>query len=151
MRGKQFRLYNILFPAWMFTLLPPMWLVIIPGNFAIDSLVLLISLWAMKIADKKQWYKRHILKIFIFGFLADIIGSALLLLLLALVGDPVVEWGSELFFTITATIVSGLMIYIFNYFFTFKKSEKTLRFKLSLIFAIATAPYTFLIPTSWIY
>lgn len=146
---KQIRLYNVLFPAWMFTLLPPMWLVVIPGNFIIDSAVLLISLWALKIADKSKWYKKHILKIFVFGFLADIIGSAFLLLLLAIFGDVIFDF--EFLFTLLATVVSALLIYVFNYFFTFKKVDRQIRVKLSLIFAITTAPYTFLIPTAWIY
>ena len=133
----------------MFTLIPPMWLVIIPGNFVIDSIVLLISLWALKIADKGNWYKKHIFKIFAFGFLADILGSAFLLLLLAVFGDVIVDF--ELLFTLLATVVSALLIFVFNYFFTFKKSEASLRFRLSLIFAIATAPYTFMIPTAWLY
>ena len=33
----------------------------------------------------------------------------------------------------------------------FKKLDKKERFRLSLIYAIITAPYTYLIPTSWIY
>ncbi len=146
---KQLKLYNVLFPAWMFTLLPPMWLVVIPGNFVIDSVVLLISMWALKIADKGKWYKKHIFKIFAFGFLADIMGSAFLLLLLAIFGDIIFDL--ELLFTLLATVVSALLIFVFNYCFTFKKSETPLRFRLSLIFAIATAPYTFMIPTTWLY
>ena len=58
------KLYNVLFPFWMLLLFPQMWLVILPGNFIIDSLVLIIGMSALKIADKKQWYKKHILKIF---------------------------------------------------------------------------------------
>ena len=149
MNKKQIRLYNVLFPAWMFTLLPTMWLIIIPGNFIIDSAVLLISLWGLKIADKGKWYKKHILKIFAFGFLADIIGSAFLLLLLAVLEDTLMDF--EFLFTLLATIISALLIFVFNRFFTFKKVDHALRFRLSLIFAIATAPYSFLIPTTWLY
>ena len=57
----------------------------------------------------------------------------------------------ELLFTLLATAISAVLIYLFNYRFTFNKAEQGARFKLSLIFAIATAPYTFLIPTTSIY
>ena len=54
---KNVTLYNVIFPFWMLYLFPVMWLVIIPSNFLIDSLVLIISMFALKIADKKQFYK----------------------------------------------------------------------------------------------
>ena len=102
-KGKT-KLYNVLFPVWMLMMFPGMWLIILPGNFIIDSLVLLITMKILNYADKKMFYKKHI-----------------------------------------------LMIFIFNYFITFKKLDKKERLRLSLIFAIITAPYTYLIPTSWIY
>jgi hypothetical protein len=43
------------------------------------------------------------------------------------------------------------LIFVFNYFFTFKKLDKMLKMKLSVIFAVVTAPYTFLIPSAWLY
>ena len=145
---KSMKLYNVLFPFWMLLLFPQMWLVILPGNFIIDSLVFLISMKALGISEKKQWYKKHILKIFAFGFLSDIIGSLYMLLLLFL---ELGETADELYFTIPALIISAVLIFVFNYFVTFRKTDKVLRKRLSLILAIATAPYTFLIPTSWLY
>ena len=65
---KEIKLYNVLFPIWLLMLFPVCWLFIIPGNFIIDSLVLIISMYALKINDKKQFYKKNILKIFIFTF-----------------------------------------------------------------------------------
>lgn len=144
---KDIKLYNVLFPFWMLLLFPQMWLVILPGNFIIDSLVLIISMFALKIADKKQWYKKHILKIFLFGMLSDIIGSAYMLLFVVLGG----EIGNEFYTTIPAVVISAALIFIFNYFVTFKKKEAFFRLRLSLIFAVVTAPYTFLIPTTWLY
>ena len=143
------KVYNVLFPVWMLLLFPMAWLIVIPGNFVIDSLVLIISMVVLKVTDKKQWYKRYILKVFGFGMLADVIGSAYMLLMLMVF--EVGRMGDEPYLTIPALVISSVMIYVFNYFVTFKKIEKSLRFKLSLIFAIVTAPYTFLIPSSWIY
>ncbi len=145
---KEIKLYNVLFPFWMLMLFPVTWLVIIPGNFIIDSLVLVAAMFALKIEQKKQFYKSHILKIFGFGMLSDIIGSAYMFVFV-LCGAA--RMGDEWYITVPALVISGTLIFVFNYFVSFRKSEKRLRVPLSLTFAIATAPYTFLIPSSWLY
>ena len=142
-------LYNILFPIWMLLLFPAAWLIILPGNFIIDSLVFIISLSLFKITDKKRWYRRYIFKIFSFGMIADILGTLYLLLILA-VFEPDSS-GDDLRFTFPGLVLSAVLIFVFHYFITFKKEERSIRFSLSLIFAVVTAPYTFLIPSSWIY
>ena len=143
------KLYNVLFPFWMILLFPQIWLIVLPGNFIIDSIVLIISMTLLKIADKKQWYKRHIIKIYLFGMLSDIIGAGYMLLLMTVF--DVGRMGDELYLTAPALVISSVLIFILNYFITFKKSDELLRLKLSIIFALVTAPYTFLIPSSWLY
>ncbi|MBQ7108710.1 MAG: hypothetical protein IJN95_06430 [Clostridia bacterium] len=145
------KLYNVLFPFWMLLLFPQVWLVILPGNFIIDSLVLIIGMVALKIADKKQWYKKHIFKIFLFGMLSDIIAAGYMFLMVMTVLKDVIVMADELYLTLPAVIMAAALIFVLNYFFTFKKDEKLLRLKFSLIFAVVTAPYTFLIPSSWMY
>ena len=148
-KKKGMRLYNVLFPLWMLILFPQMWLIILPGNFIIDSLVMLVSMKVLKIEEKKQWYKKCIFKIFAIGILSDIVGSAYMFLMTAVLEVGVM--GDELYLTIPALVISGVLIFVFNHRFTFKTMAAPLRYRLSLIFAIATAPYTFLIPTSWLY
>ena len=148
-KNSSIKLYNVLFPVWFLMLIPQLWLVILPGNFIIDSLVLMISMYALKMTEKKQWYKQHILKIFLFGMLSDIIGAAYLFLTAFILELGIM--GDELYLTGPALLISAAMIFIFNYYFTFKKDALALRIKFSLIFAIVTAPYTFLIPSSWLY
>lgn len=133
----------------MILLFPQIWLIVLPGNFIIDSIVLIISMILLKIADKKQWYKRHIIKIYLFGMISDIIGAGYMLLLVTVF--DVGRMGDELYLTAPALVISSVLIFILNYFITFKKSDKLLRLKLSIIFALVTAPYTFLIPSSWLY
>jgi len=53
--------------------------------------------------------------------------------------------------TVPGVALAGILIYVFDYFISFRKLEKPLRKKLSLIFAVVTAPYTYLIPSQWIY
>lgn len=146
---RQVKLYNVIFPFWMLLLFPVTWAIVLPGNFIIDSAVLFLSMLALKIDEKKQFYKKHILWIFVFGLLADVIGSAYMLLMVT--GFEIGRMGDELYLTIPALIISAAMIFVFNYFVTFKKIEKTTRFKLALTFALVTAPYTFLIPSAWLY
>lgn len=148
-KKKDIKLYNVLFPLWMLLLFPQAWLIVLPGNFIIDSAVLLISMMILKIADKKQWYKKYILKIYGFGMLSDIIGSAYMLFMIMVF--EVGNGGDELYLTIPALVISAALIFGLNYYVTFRKIDKKLRFKLSLIFAVVTAPYTFLVPSSWLY
>ena len=145
---KGIRLYNVLFPLWMLMLFPQMWLIVLPGNFLVDSAVLLLAMAALKITERKTVYKQHILKVFCFGLLADVIGSGLMFLVLIL---DLYQTGNEWYLAIPAVILSSICIFLFNYFITFKKMEKTIRLKLALTFAVVTAPYTFMVPTTWLY
>ena len=152
--NRDVTLYNVLFPLWMILLFPQMWLVVLPGNFLVDSLVLLISLAVLRIPAKKRWYKHCILKIFGFGLLADAIGAGYMLLMVFVFEAG--SSGSELLLSLPALVISGVLIFVLNYFFTFgivgtRILDKPLRLKMSLIFAVVTAPYTFLIPTDWLY
>ncbi len=146
---RDVKLYNVLFPFWMLLLFPQVWLIVLPGNFIIDSIVLIISMAVLKIVDKKQYYKRYILKVFGFGMLSDIIGAAYMLLMMTVF--ELGNMGDELYLTVPALVISAALIFIFNYFVTFRKIDWSLRFKLSIVFAVITAPYTFLVPSSWIY
>ena len=146
---KGIKLYNVLFPFWMLMLFPQLWLIILPGNFIIDSLVLIIRLKLLKIGDRKQWYKTYILKIFIIGMISDIMGSAYMLFMM-LVFD-VGYMGDELYLTIPGLVIASVWIFLLNYHVTFKNLDKKMRLKLAVIFAVATAPYTFLVPSSWLY
>ena len=146
---KNVKLYNVIFPFWMLLLFPVTWLVVLPANFIVDTVVLLLSMYVLKIADKKQWWKKCILKIFSIGIFSDLLGSAYMFALMMIF--EVGRMGDELYITLPAIFISAVLIFVLNYFISFKKFDKPLRIKLSLIFAIVTAPYTFLIPTSWMY
>jgi hypothetical protein len=145
---KDIKLYNVLFPLWLLLFFPQMWLIVLPGNFIIDSTVLLLAITIIKIETRWEFFKTYILKVYMFGIFSDIIGA---ILLFCLVSSGVGRMGDELKITIPALILSSCFISIFNYFITFKNCEKKVRFVLSIIFAIVTAPYTFLVPSSWLY
>ena len=146
---KKVKLYNVIFPVWMLFLVPAVWLIAIPANFLIDSLVLFLGMCMLKMTDKKVFYKKNILKFYMFGFLADFVGVAFLFLTVA-----VLDWstmGDDLYLTIPALMLSAVCIFFFNYVVTLRMYDKKTRRFLAVFFAIATAPYTFLIPTAWLY
>ena len=145
---KDVTLYNVLFPFWMLLLIPYLWLIILPGNFFIDSLVLLAAMAIFKIADRKRWYKQYIVPIFCFGILSDLIGSGYMLLMVVL---NVSRMGDEWYLTVPAILIVAAAIFLLNYFVTFRREDKAIRLKMALTFAIVTAPYTFLVPSSWLY
>lgn len=167
---KQIKLYNVIFPIWFLLFFPPVILITLVGNFIIDSLVLLACFFAFKLTgseqDLKTFYKRSILKVWIFGFIADIVGAAILLatvilgdslglpdkLILAINYDPFSHAGA-VFIIIFAMLISAFFICLFNYKITFKEQirEKQLRLKVALAMAIVTIPWTFLLPTRWFY
>ena len=146
---RTIKLYNVLFPLWMLLMFPQAWLIVLPGNLVIDSLVLVVAMLALKLSEKRTFYKRHILSIYGFGMLTDVIGAAYMLLLTW--KFEVGTMGDEPYLTIPALILSAILIFVFNYFVSFRKDDKKTRWVMSLIFAIVTAPYTFLVPSGWLY
>lgn len=149
MKKSEIKLYNVLAPIWAvyWLALPYAWFLILPGNFIIDSIVLMISMYALKMKDKMRYYWRHIFSVFALGLVCDLLGSACMLLVNIAFASHVD--GDELFLTIPGVIITSVLIYVANYYITFRKDEKSVRHKLSLTFAIATAPYLFLIPIAY--
>lgn len=149
MKKKDIRLYNVLFPMWALMSLPMLWYLVIPGNFLVDSVVLVIAMAVLKLENRRTFYKKHILAVFGFGFLADILAA------LPMYGALMLELGGPYcdspLMTVPCTALAGVLIYVFNYYITFRKCGPELRKRLSLTFAIATAPYTYMIPTRWLY
>lgn len=163
---KQIKLYNLIFPIWILLFFPPFIFITIIGNFIIDSLVVIACFFLFKLGNiennLKTFYKKSVSEVWLFGFLADIIGAAILFLLA--MGSDFLGLSYELTTAISydpfshpvaviiilfAMLVSGVFIFIFNYKFIFKKiiEEKKLRLKVALTIAIITIPWTFLLPT----
>jgi len=165
------KVYNVIFPIWLIIFLPPVIIVTLIGNFLIDSLVVVACFHAFRLAspsmDLKTFYKKSIVKVWLFGFLADFIGAALLLLT-GLAGEAVLQLSDDLLGGIfydpyshpaalvilfACTLLSGFFIFLFNYRLTFRKliEDQKTRFKVALVLAITTMPWTFLLPTKWFY
>lgn len=102
------------------------------GNFIIDSMVIIVCFYILKIErpNLKGFYKASILKVCIFGFIADIIGASLLLgiqafrlpgkIVSAINFDPF-RRPAAVAIIVIAMLVSSVFIFLLNYFFTFKR------------------------------
>ena len=166
---KGIKLYNVIFPIWLLLFFPPVILATIVGNFIIDSLVICICYFAFKLSDNlalKTFYTGSIYKVWVFGFMSDLIGAAILFTT-GILGDSLgipYEIYSAINFDpfsnpvalaiiVFAMAVSALLIFLLNYKITFKKmiADRHKRLKLALSIAILTLPWTFLLPTKWFY
>ena len=167
---KEIKLYNVIFPVWFLLIFPSTWLIVIPLNLIIDSIVVYICMKKNNVNDIMKKLKKIILKVVCFGFLADIIGGVFMYALGFLeifVEDS--KWLVDnlinpimynpfssiygLIYTILAMIISSILIYIFNYKYTFNKIEldDKIKKRISLGLAIVTTPILFLLPTEWFY
>ena len=77
--ARSVRLYNVLFPIWFLMYLFPSWipLAVLLFNFAFDSLVLALAARWQKTGDIRRLWKQAILRIWLLGFAADILGALL--------------------------------------------------------------------------
>ena len=151
-RTNSVRLYNVMFPIWFFIFMPSMWLLILPVNFLVDSLVLLLSARHQGLEDRVDLWKRRILPVWCIGFLCDIIGAGLIFGLYYLLAD-ISPLNLHLFpgttlVSIPGVVLSGVLIYFLNKKLTFRRSalDALAVHKLCLHLAFFTAPYTMLIP-----
>lgn len=161
MKRNEIRLYNILLPLWMIIFMPPAVLITIPVNFAIDSAVLFLAAHFVCPGFGKELWKKCILRVFIFGFLADFTAAAALFGLAFVmentafsdfytraIYNPLSSVGSALLIA-CAVLFAAVLIYVFDRFISLKKAEgleeKQIR-KTALFLAVLTAPYSFFIP-----
>ncbi|SFA95350.1 hypothetical protein SAMN04488072_104117 [Lentibacillus halodurans] len=167
---KDIKVYNVIFPIWILLFFPPILFVMLIGNFLIDSLVIIVCFYLFKLVNTQQnlktFYRKSILKVWLFGFTADMIGAMSLFGLL--MGSDMLGLPNDLINAISYDpfshplavmiivffiMVSAFFIFLFNYKVTFRKliGEKALRIKVALAIAIITMPWTFLLPTKWFY
>lgn len=151
--------FNMGFHPSMLYFFPSLWLISLPVNFLIDSIMLLIG---FKIFGKeKVWFnwRKAIIKSWIFGYISDVIASLLMLLAEYIAGSAfrtsvMANPFSGVFpfvATLFSVVVAGVLIFVFNYKIALNKTEldQKARKKVALLMAIATAPYLFFMPVSF--
>ena len=82
MEKRPLKLYNVIFPIWilMFWPSPPVILLTLLGNLAIDCLVVFLALLALRHPARGTVLKRCWWKVWLLGFLSDVIGAVWLAL-----------------------------------------------------------------------
>ena len=148
---KTVKLYNVIMPIWLIFLYPTiLWLFILPLNFLIDSLVVLIVKRVRKIESCRRVWQSSILKVWIFGFLSDFVGAGVVLLMELLLCEVIdtYKFPGLTLISLPGVLVAGVLIYLFNRYISFRRCEleRADVKAMALWLAIATAPYTMLIP-----
>ncbi len=156
---KDVRLYNVMFPIWflilawpLFSLMAPWLLLILPANFAIDSLVVLVAAWRMKLPERWKLWRRAIWKVWLLGFLCDAAGGLLIAgLCMAVEGGitaNAIRFPTATLYALPGVALSGVLLYWANRWLSFRKAGLApgqLR-RMCLAIALCTAPYTMLLP-----
>ena len=156
----------MLFPIWFLMYLYPSWLplAVLAFNFAFDSLVLVLAARWQKLTGIRRLWRQTILKVWLLGFAADILGALLNLAVYfgvtALAGLGGV-WAEALYgfwhplnfpgatvFASPGAALAGWLIYRLDRRFAFRRTGLPAQTadRLCLALAIATTPYTMLIP-----
>jgi len=165
------QLYNVFFPVWLLFLFPPLIPVALVVNFLVDSAVIILGLRRIGITDWKRIYRATWWKVWLLGFLADIIGAVFLGLVTLGVGNllPYPRVGLAIFLErgFTAAVLNpfhhplgliivllaislvGWLIFVFNKrVFQRAGLEPGQTKSMALMLAVVTAPYFFLLPVS---
>ena len=136
----------LLYPVWVVFFHPSAAWLILPGNFLIDSLVLIAAMHWLHLDGKAVIWKRSILRIFVAGFLADCLGAMLSFGLYAFLLPAGFPW--EQLTMLPGIAFEGAMLYLFHSCFSFGRCELNHEqlHALCLSLATFTAPYTMLLP-----
>lgn len=170
MNKKSVKLYNVIFPIWLLWMLPMTWIVVLPANFVIDLLVVVLTMKYLKIPSIKQNAKAVILRVWLMGFAADFIGTLAMFVSVLIDFDNQTVWGNWWYSHITnavsfnpfdnifafvwvtvCVLLTAFFIYFFNYKWCLKKADlnDAQKKKIALSLAVFTAPYLFYLPTKW--
>ena len=131
---RDIKLYNLIFPMWGIyfyaILFPYFFVLLLPANFIVDTVMLLLLFFLFKVPEKKELYRKGIWKAWGFGFLADFLAAGVLVILSSAVSLPF-------------HIYAGVLIYFFHIRFEWKGIllEEGKKKKIALGMAILTAPY----------
>ncbi|RYM02899.1 hypothetical protein EWH99_10310 [Sporolactobacillus sp. THM7-7] len=153
---RDLTVYNIIFPIFMFYISPTFFGLAAAFNLIIDALVLFAFLRFFNIKLKRRI--PLLMQLWGIGLLADVLGS--FVLLLAAVGGkwlpiPVIDeyaiYSSPLSILTfcVAILISAQLIYWLDLKVLKRRLTVNQSRRIALVFAIVTAPYTFLIPTVW--
>ena len=152
---RDIKLYNLIFPMWGIyfyaIVFPYFYVLLLPANFIVDTVMLLILFFVFKVPEKKELYWDGIWKTWGFGFLADFAAAGVLVGISGAmpfnIYAPISSVGAFLFATF-GVVLAGVLIYFFHIKFVWKgiALEEGKKKKIALGMAILTAPYLMYLP-----
>ena len=152
---RDIKLYNLIFPMWGIyfyaIVFPYFYVFLLPANFIVDTVMLLILFFLLKVPEKKELYWDGIWKTWGFGFLADFAAAGVLVGISGVmpfdIYKPISSVGAFLFATF-GVVLAGVLIYFFHIKFVWKgiPLEEGKKKKIALGMAILTAPYLMYLP-----
>ena len=165
MKKRSIRLYNVIFPFWLilFWPTPPVILLTLFGNLAIDCLVVFLALLVLKHPARGSVLKRCWWKVWLFGFLSDLIGALWLALGAWALEAGGAGWVSDfamamtvnpfrhplaLAWTAIGVAIAGVCIYFLDrrVFRRTPELDGRQSHVLALTLAVVTAPWLFFVP-----
>lgn len=148
---------HVILPVFMFYFSPPLLGIAAATNLFIDAVILLAVLRFFNVKIKNRL--NLLMALWGFGMAADIFGA----LLLMLVGKSGGRFSLNLidYYFIYASpvsvmlfclviLISSTLIYWLDLALLKKRLSMNQAKRIALVFAVFTAPYVFLIPTSWL-
>ena len=152
-------------PIWFMLASPSMWLIVLPFDFLITTLMLWVSAKVFSAGSFRELFRRAILKLWLACFAGQLLASVFLFLSQGYFG----EWWYEYIttpvalnpldnpfsalFTGLGLAVAGVFTFLMDRHFAFKKLDLSdeLRRKLALGLALLTLPTAYFLPSRMIY
>ena len=152
---NEIKLNTIIFPIWFAVFFPPYVFFILVGNLLIDWSVIYFTLKCKQEKIQPILMKYLVLKSWMLGFLATIIGAISLFFLnewLDLEDYQIWDSPFTVFVYAFVVLVVGLLIYYFNFNLCFQFGlKKTSCIAVGVSMGIVTAPWLLLVPITWFF
>ncbi|MGE5381758.1 MAG: hypothetical protein ACM3NT_11925 [Methylocystaceae bacterium] len=151
----QERHYNLIFPLFITIFLPPFIIIPLVGNLLIDATIYYLFLRQMNTLPPFPKLIKMVLPAWVLGFIADIMGAALLIAaseILPLKLDLIGIWTNPITVLLVLLVIAlvGWLIYRLNLWLL---GRYQVNHEVSALVALAmsfiTAPWFFLVPTTW--
>ena len=154
---------TVFYPPWLLAFVPPVVLFTLAYEFIISTLVIVISMFIMKLPGKGKIYKKLIVKTWLVGFALNGV-AAIVFLIITFAGrdfavvehavlNPMGSVGGFLiaFAVVAATGAVKTLVYLK---ILWKKNEELNaehKKKMAMALGIITAPWLFMLPTTIVY
>jgi hypothetical protein len=161
-KPKGIILYDLIFPLWMAMYFSPLILIPLIGNLVIDGAVISLALRKNGVRLERNTLWKWILSAWGLGFLADVIGTLLLISIYSVTAPKLHVFSSNLAYggigkdplstlvLLLVTAFCGWLIYRFNRRLGREAGvEEAVAHRVALAMGIITAPWLFLVPTEW--